>query len=160
MGGSVRAPAAQHLVPSALKGITSKTLGVLYHYLFSFQMVDVKVLKKKDNGLEVSILEDEGNVIASIPTVHLSDFVATCKLLWHCLQEGDVLPRVMCLSDNGERIVSFATSTSQTKKWGGGVCQESRVSATNRRNTSECVEVDVPVKLSVLRTVIIITCLC
>ncbi|XP_075614116.1 protein RRP5 homolog isoform X1 [Balearica regulorum gibbericeps] len=69
------------------------------------EMVDVKVLKKKDNGLEVSILEDEGNVIASIPTVHLSDFVATCKLLWHCLQEGDVLPRVMCLSDKGEHII-------------------------------------------------------
>uniref|UniRef100_A0A8V5G267 Protein RRP5 homolog n=1 Tax=Melopsittacus undulatus TaxID=13146 RepID=A0A8V5G267_MELUD len=69
------------------------------------EMVDVKILKKRDNGLEVSVLEDEGNVIASIPTVHLSDFVATCKLLWHCLQEGDVLPRVMCLSDNGERII-------------------------------------------------------
>ncbi|KAM6203268.1 protein RRP5 homolog [Sarcoramphus papa] len=69
------------------------------------EMVDVKILKKKDNGLEVSILEDEGNVIASIPTVHLSDFVATCKLLWHCLQEGDVLPRVMCLSDKGEHII-------------------------------------------------------
>uniref|UniRef100_A0A8C3JGB9 Protein RRP5 homolog n=1 Tax=Calidris pygmaea TaxID=425635 RepID=A0A8C3JGB9_9CHAR len=68
------------------------------------EMVDVKVLKKKDNGLEVSILEDEGNVIAWIPTVHLSDFVVNCKLLWHCLQEGDVLPRVMCLSDKGERI--------------------------------------------------------
>ncbi|XP_074882410.1 protein RRP5 homolog isoform X1 [Buteo buteo] len=69
------------------------------------EMVDVKVLKKKDSGLEVSILEDEGNVIASIPTVHLSDFVATCKLLWHCLQEGDVLPRVMCLSDKGDHII-------------------------------------------------------
>uniref|UniRef100_A0A8C3BB73 Protein RRP5 homolog n=1 Tax=Cairina moschata TaxID=8855 RepID=A0A8C3BB73_CAIMO len=68
-------------------------------------MVDVKVLKKKENGLEVSILEDEGNVIASLPTVYLSDFVANCKLLWHCLQEGDVLPRVMCLSDKGDRII-------------------------------------------------------
>lgn len=78
-------------------------------------MVDVKVLKKKDNGLDVSVLEGEGNVVAWIPTTHLSDFVVTCKLLWHCLQEGDVLPRVMCLSDNGERIVSFATSTSQSR---------------------------------------------
>uniref|UniRef100_A0A8C3BA58 Protein RRP5 homolog n=1 Tax=Cairina moschata TaxID=8855 RepID=A0A8C3BA58_CAIMO len=69
------------------------------------EMVDVKVLKKKENGLEVSILEDEGNVIASLPTVYLSDFVANCKLLWHCLQEGDVLPRVMCLSDKGDRII-------------------------------------------------------
>ncbi|NXX86292.1 RRP5 protein, partial [Urocolius indicus] len=69
------------------------------------EMVDVKILKKKDNGLEVSILEDEGNVMAFIPIGHLSDFVANCKLLWHCLQEGDVLPRVMYLSDKGERII-------------------------------------------------------
>ncbi|NXM02927.1 RRP5 protein, partial [Tyrannus savana] len=69
------------------------------------EIVDVKVLKKKDNGLEVSILEDEDDMVAWIPTQHLSDFVATSKLLWHCLQEGDVLPRVMCLSDKGEHII-------------------------------------------------------
>ncbi|NXK86859.1 RRP5 protein, partial [Formicarius rufipectus] len=69
------------------------------------EIVDVKVLKKKDNGLEVSVLEDEDNVVAWIPTLHLSDFVATSKLLWHCLQVGDVLPRVMCLSDKGEHII-------------------------------------------------------
>ncbi|NWJ03942.1 RRP5 protein, partial [Crypturellus undulatus] len=69
------------------------------------KMVDVKVLKKKENGLEVSILDDEGKAIASLPTVYLSDFVANCKLLWHCLQEGDVLPRVMCLNNKGERII-------------------------------------------------------
>ncbi|XP_064572523.1 protein RRP5 homolog isoform X1 [Zonotrichia leucophrys gambelii] len=69
------------------------------------EMVDVKILKKKDNGLEVSILEDEDNVVAWIPKLHLSDFVATAKLLWHCLQEGDVLPRVMYLSDKGEHII-------------------------------------------------------
>ncbi|NXG03385.1 RRP5 protein, partial [Sakesphorus luctuosus] len=69
------------------------------------EIVDVKVLKKKDNGLEVSIFEDEDNVLAWIPTLHLSDFVATSKLLWHCLQEGDVLPRVMCLSDKREHII-------------------------------------------------------
>uniref|UniRef100_A0A8C8RCH1 Protein RRP5 homolog n=1 Tax=Pelusios castaneus TaxID=367368 RepID=A0A8C8RCH1_9SAUR len=66
------------------------------------QMVDVKVLKKKDNGLEVSILPD--NVSAHLPTMHLSDHVANCKLLWHWLQEGDILPRVMCLSDKGGHI--------------------------------------------------------
>ncbi|NWR86069.1 RRP5 protein, partial [Furnarius figulus] len=69
------------------------------------KIVDVKVLKKKDNGLEVSVLEDEDSVVAWIPTLHLSDFVAISKLLWHCLQEGDVLPRVMCLSDKRERII-------------------------------------------------------
>uniref|UniRef100_A0A8C5THM6 Protein RRP5 homolog n=1 Tax=Malurus cyaneus samueli TaxID=2593467 RepID=A0A8C5THM6_9PASS len=68
-------------------------------------VVDVKILKKKDNGLEVSILEDEDNVVAWIPTLHLSDFVATSKLLWHCLREGDVLPRVLYLSDKGEHII-------------------------------------------------------
>lgn len=82
-------------------------------------MVDVEVLKKKDNGLEVSILEDEGHVVAWIPTAHLSDFIVNCKLLWHCLQEGDVLPRVMCISDKGEHIVSFAFSTSQIKQGRG-----------------------------------------
>ncbi|NWI11122.1 RRP5 protein, partial [Crypturellus soui] len=69
------------------------------------KMVDVKVLKKKENGLEVSILDDEGKAIASLPTVYLSDFVANCKLLWYCLQEGDVLPRVMCLNNKGEHII-------------------------------------------------------
>ncbi|XP_041317407.1 protein RRP5 homolog [Pyrgilauda ruficollis] len=69
------------------------------------EIVDVKILKKKDNGLEVSILEDEDNLVAWIPMLHLSDFVATSKLLWHCLQEGDVLPRVMYLSDKGEHII-------------------------------------------------------
>uniref|UniRef100_A0A8C8RBL3 Protein RRP5 homolog n=1 Tax=Pelusios castaneus TaxID=367368 RepID=A0A8C8RBL3_9SAUR len=68
----------------------------------SREMVDVKVLKKKDNGLEVSILPD--NVSAHLPTMHLSDHVANCKLLWHWLQEGDILPRVMCLSDKGGHI--------------------------------------------------------
>ncbi|NWU98980.1 RRP5 protein, partial [Upupa epops] len=69
------------------------------------EMFDVKVLKKKIDGLEVSILEDEGNVAAFIPTVHLSDSVAACKLLWHCLQEGDVLPRVMYLSDKRGHVI-------------------------------------------------------
>uniref|UniRef100_A0A452J1I0 Protein RRP5 homolog n=1 Tax=Gopherus agassizii TaxID=38772 RepID=A0A452J1I0_9SAUR len=66
------------------------------------QMVDVKVLKKKDNGLEVSILSD--NVSAHLPTMHLSDHVVNCKLLHHWLEEGDILRRVMCLSDKGGHI--------------------------------------------------------
>uniref|UniRef100_A0A8C3T7Q7 Protein RRP5 homolog n=1 Tax=Chelydra serpentina TaxID=8475 RepID=A0A8C3T7Q7_CHESE len=70
--------------------------------LFSVQMVDVKVLRKKDNGLKVSILSD--NVSAHLPTMHLSDHVVNCKLLYHWLQEGDILHRVMCLSDKGGHI--------------------------------------------------------
>ncbi|XP_074855331.1 protein RRP5 homolog isoform X2 [Carettochelys insculpta] len=66
------------------------------------QMVDVKILKKKDNGLDVSILSD--SVSAHLPTMHLSDHVLNCKLLYHWLQEGDVLHKVMCLSVKGGRI--------------------------------------------------------
>uniref|UniRef100_A0A8C3T5V0 Protein RRP5 homolog n=1 Tax=Chelydra serpentina TaxID=8475 RepID=A0A8C3T5V0_CHESE len=66
------------------------------------EMVDVKVLRKKDNGLKVSILSD--NVSAHLPTMHLSDHVVNCKLLYHWLQEGDILHRVMCLSDKGGHI--------------------------------------------------------
>nr|XP_014427885.1 protein RRP5 homolog [Pelodiscus sinensis] len=66
------------------------------------QMVDVKVLKKKDNGLEVSILSD--NVSAHLPTMHLSDHVVSCKLLYRWLQEGDILHKVMCLSDKGGHV--------------------------------------------------------
>lgn len=68
-------------------------------------MVDVKVLKKRENGLEVSILSD--NVPAHLPMMHLSDHIVNCKLLWHWLQEEDVLPRVMCLSNKGGHVVSF-----------------------------------------------------
>ncbi|XP_006273719.2 protein RRP5 homolog [Alligator mississippiensis] len=67
------------------------------------QMVDVKVLKKRENGLEVSILSD--NVPAHLPMMHLSDHIVNCKLLWHWLQEEDVLPRVMCLSNKGGHVM-------------------------------------------------------
>uniref|UniRef100_A0A7M4F1A3 Protein RRP5 homolog n=1 Tax=Crocodylus porosus TaxID=8502 RepID=A0A7M4F1A3_CROPO len=67
------------------------------------QMVDVKVLKKREDGLEVSILSD--NVPAHLPMMHLSDHIVNCKLLWHWLQEEDILPRVMCLSDKGGHVM-------------------------------------------------------
>uniref|UniRef100_A0A8C4WBV8 Protein RRP5 homolog n=1 Tax=Gopherus evgoodei TaxID=1825980 RepID=A0A8C4WBV8_9SAUR len=37
-------------------------------------------------------------------TMHLSDHVVNCKLLHHWLEEGDILRRVMCLSDKGGHI--------------------------------------------------------
>lgn len=124
----------QHSHPLCIRRDDFKTTwNVTSLYLFSFQIVDVKICKKKDNGLEVSILEDEGNVVAWIPMLHLSDFVATSKLLWQGLQEGDVLPRVMYLSDKGENIVSFAISTRQTKCGEGGISRDSRVSTRSIR---------------------------
>ncbi|XP_053167847.1 protein RRP5 homolog [Hemicordylus capensis] len=66
------------------------------------QMVDVSILKKKEGGLEVTILPD--NVSAYIPMMHLSDHVSNCKLWWHWLKENDVLHRVICLHDKGGHI--------------------------------------------------------
>ncbi|XP_030058666.1 protein RRP5 homolog [Microcaecilia unicolor] len=60
-------------------------------------IADVKVLKKTEDGLTVSVLPDENQ--AFLPMMHLSDHITNCKLLWHWLQEGDVISRVMCLSD-------------------------------------------------------------
>ncbi|XP_066475340.1 protein RRP5 homolog [Tiliqua scincoides] len=67
------------------------------------QVVDVKILKKKEDGLEVAILPD--NIAAYLPMMHLSDYVSHCKLWWHWLKENDVLHKVMCLSDKGSNII-------------------------------------------------------
>lgn len=75
------------------------------HSLVCAQVVDVKILKKKEDDLEVAVLPD--NVTAHLPTMHLSDYVSHCKLWWHWLKENDVLPSVMCLHDKGSSIVSF-----------------------------------------------------
>ncbi|XP_007665837.1 protein RRP5 homolog isoform X2 [Ornithorhynchus anatinus] len=69
------------------------------------QMVDVKVVKKTDMGLQVSILP--GNVPAFLPKIHLSDHVSNSQLLWHWLQPNDILHRVLCLgSKRGRNILS------------------------------------------------------
>ncbi|KAK1333495.1 LOW QUALITY PROTEIN: hypothetical protein QTO34_005879 [Cnephaeus nilssonii] len=60
------------------------------------QLVDVKVLEKTKDGLEVTVLPH--NIPAFLPTSHLSDHVANGPLLYHWLQAGDTLHRVLCLS--------------------------------------------------------------
>lgn len=62
------------------------------------------VRKKHQTGLEVSILPEE--MPALLPTVHLSDHVTNCPLLWAGLQEGDTISDAVCLSRNKESIVS------------------------------------------------------
>uniref|UniRef100_A0A7N8XWV8 Protein RRP5 homolog n=1 Tax=Mastacembelus armatus TaxID=205130 RepID=A0A7N8XWV8_9TELE len=49
--------------------------------------LEARVLKKSVNGLEVAILPDE--IRAVLPTMHLSDHMSNCPLLWESLQEGD-----------------------------------------------------------------------
>lgn len=67
------------------------------------QLVDVKVLDKTKDGLEVAVLPH--NIRAFLPTPHLSDHVANSPLLYHWLQAGDVLHRVLCLSETEGRVL-------------------------------------------------------
>ncbi|XP_076982024.1 protein RRP5 homolog isoform X2 [Tamandua tetradactyla] len=67
------------------------------------QLVDVKVLEKTKDGLEVAILPH--NTPAFIPTTHLSDHIANGPLLYHWLQTGDILHRVLCLSQSERHVL-------------------------------------------------------
>lgn len=67
--------------------------------------MDVKVLEKTKDGLEVAVLPC--NIPAFLPTPHLSDHVANGPLLYHWLQAGDTLHRVLCLSQSEGHVVSF-----------------------------------------------------
>lgn len=82
-------------------------LNFSYHLSF-VQVADVKILKKKENGLEVKILPND--VSAYLPTMHLSDHVTNCRLWWHWLKDDEILHNVICLHDKGGHIVSFLTS--------------------------------------------------
>lgn len=62
------------------------------------------MLKKSVNGLEVAILPDE--IRAVLPTMHLSDHMSNCPLLWESLREGDNVSNLVCFSKNKQNIVS------------------------------------------------------
>lgn len=79
--------------------------GANFSFSDSVQLVDVKVLEKTKNGLEVAILPH--NTPAFLPTPHLSDHVANGPLLHHWLHTGDTLHRVLCLSQSERHIVSL-----------------------------------------------------
>nr|XP_046261090.1 protein RRP5 homolog [Scatophagus argus] len=64
--------------------------------------LEAKVLKKSVNGLDVSILPDE--IRAVLPTVHLSDHMSNCPLLWDSLQEGDNISNLICFNKNKQNI--------------------------------------------------------
>uniref|UniRef100_A0A3B4VFG8 Protein RRP5 homolog n=1 Tax=Seriola dumerili TaxID=41447 RepID=A0A3B4VFG8_SERDU len=58
--------------------------------------LEAKVLKKLLFGLEVAILPDE--IKAILPTMHLSDHMSNCPLLWESLQEGDNISNLISFS--------------------------------------------------------------
>ncbi|XP_019939596.2 protein RRP5 homolog [Paralichthys olivaceus] len=66
------------------------------------KQVEAKVLKKLINGLEVAILPDE--IRAILPTMHLSDHMSNCPLMWESLQEGDNISNLVCFSKNKQQI--------------------------------------------------------
>jgi len=67
------------------------------------------VVKKLAACLEVAVLPE--GVPALLPTMHLSDHVSNCPLLWEALQEGDTISNLVCLSNSKDSIVSFFTRT-------------------------------------------------
>ncbi|XP_059955998.1 protein RRP5 homolog isoform X2 [Mesoplodon densirostris] len=67
------------------------------------QLVDVKVLEKTKDGLQVAVLPH--NVPGFLPTPHLSDHVTNGPLLHSWLQAGDTLHRVLCLSEGEGRVL-------------------------------------------------------
>ncbi|XP_028264311.1 protein RRP5 homolog isoform X2 [Parambassis ranga] len=82
---------------------------------FDFEVgkrVEAKVLKKSVNSLEVAILPDE--IHAILPTVHLSDHMSNCPLLWEGLQEGDIISNLVCCNKN-KQIISLTKKP--TVRW-------------------------------------------
>uniref|UniRef100_A0A3Q3BFM7 Programmed cell death 11 n=1 Tax=Kryptolebias marmoratus TaxID=37003 RepID=A0A3Q3BFM7_KRYMA len=67
------------------------------------KVLEAKLVKKLVNGLEVSILPDE--ICAVLPTVHFSDHVSNCPLLWDSLQEGDIISNLVCFNKNKQNIM-------------------------------------------------------
>ncbi|XP_056385651.1 protein RRP5 homolog isoform X2 [Hyla sarda] len=69
------------------------------------KIVDVNIVSKEDDGLHVVVLPEESPVF--LPKAHLSDHIANCELLWHCLKEGDQLTGLMTLGTfKGRTIVT------------------------------------------------------
>ncbi|XP_040294884.1 protein RRP5 homolog isoform X2 [Bufo bufo] len=67
------------------------------------KIVDVRIVSKADEGLDVLILPEESP--AFLPKAHLSDHIAISELLWHSLKEGDPLAGVMVLSLSKGRTI-------------------------------------------------------
>ncbi|XP_076584082.1 protein RRP5 homolog isoform X2 [Chaetodon auriga] len=64
--------------------------------------LEARVLKKSVNSLEVAILPDD--IRAVLPTMHLSDHLSNCPLLWETLQEGDNISNLVCFNKNKQNI--------------------------------------------------------
>lgn len=68
-------------------------------------MLEARVTKKILTGVEVAVLPEEFRAV--LPTMHLSDHMSNCPLLWEGLREGDVISNLVCISKNKHNIVSL-----------------------------------------------------
>nr|XP_020498454.1 LOW QUALITY PROTEIN: protein RRP5 homolog [Labrus bergylta] len=66
------------------------------------QKLEARVLKKLVNGLEVAILPGENRAV--LPTMHLSDHISNCPLLWESAKEGDDISDLICCNKNKQNI--------------------------------------------------------
>ncbi|TKS69125.1 Protein RRP5 -like protein NF-kappa-B-binding protein [Collichthys lucidus] len=64
--------------------------------------LEARVLKKLLNGLEVAIFPDEFRAV--LPTMHLSDHMSNCPLLWESLQEGDSVSNLICFNNTKQNV--------------------------------------------------------
>uniref|UniRef100_A0A1A8CQL2 Protein RRP5 homolog n=1 Tax=Nothobranchius kadleci TaxID=1051664 RepID=A0A1A8CQL2_NOTKA len=74
--------------------------------------LEAKVVKKLLNGLEVAILPDD--IPAILPTMHLSDHMSNCPLLWESLQEGDIISNLVCFNKSKK---SLTLTKKPTVRW-------------------------------------------
>ncbi|KAF4075156.1 hypothetical protein AMELA_G00231350 [Ameiurus melas] len=89
----------------SFKAVTQNDLEKIPNVKFDFDIgkkVEVVVCKKSPAVIEVSILPEE--MPALLPTVHLSDHVTNCPLLWAGIQEGDTISNAVCLSKRKQNI--------------------------------------------------------
>uniref|UniRef100_A0A667XVP7 Protein RRP5 homolog n=1 Tax=Myripristis murdjan TaxID=586833 RepID=A0A667XVP7_9TELE len=75
-------------------------------------LLEVKVVKKAVSILEVAILPADARAV--LPTMHLSDHMSNCPLLWESLQEGDTISNLVCISKN-KQIITLTKKP--TVKW-------------------------------------------
>ncbi|XP_069045275.1 protein RRP5 homolog isoform X2 [Lepisosteus oculatus] len=90
----------------SFKGVAEDIQTVPEESSFEYEVgktVEARIVQKTDSGLKVSILPEEA--AAFLPTVHLSDHVSNCSLLWEGLREGDIISNVVCLSKSKEQII-------------------------------------------------------
>ncbi|KAG7281982.1 hypothetical protein CRUP_003040 [Coryphaenoides rupestris] len=92
-------PAKENLVLSLRAVVEGDTAG---EDTATGPQCEATVVKKLAACLEVAVLPE--GVPALLPTMHLSDHVSNCPLLWEALQEGDTVSNLVCISKSKDSI--------------------------------------------------------